>query len=34
MGHEALGKVPPSEYEAACYRSIIKTDNIPMVAAT
>jgi len=32
--HEALDDVPPSEYEAEHYRSIIKTDNTPMVAAT
>lgn len=32
--HEALGDVPPSEHEADYYRSIIKTDNTPMVAAT
>ena len=32
--HEALADVPPSEYEAEHYRSIIKTDNRPMVAAT
>ena len=32
--HEALDDVPPSEHEAAHYRSIIKTDNTPMVAAT
>src|SRR6266581_1728184 len=32
--HEALGDVPPSEYEAEHYRSIIKTDNTPMLAAS
>jgi len=32
--HEALGDVPPAEYEAEHYRLIIKTDNTPMVAAT
>ncbi len=32
--HEALGDVPPSEHEAEHYRSIIKTHNTPMVAAT
>jgi putative transposase len=32
--HEALDDVPPSEYEAAHHRSIIKTDNTPMVTAT
>ena len=32
--HEALGDVPPSEYEAEHYRLTIKTDNTPMLAAT
>ncbi len=32
--HQALGDLPPSEHEAEHYRSIIKTDNSPMVAAT
>jgi hypothetical protein len=32
--HEALGDVPPSEYEAEHYRLNIKTDNTPMLAAT
>jgi transposase InsO family protein len=32
--HEALGDVPPSEYEAEHDRLSIKTDNNPMVAAT
>lgn len=32
--HEALGDVPPSEYEVEDYRVNIKTDNTPMVAAT
>jgi putative transposase len=32
--HEALGDVPPSEYETEYYRSIIKTDNTRVLAAT
>ena len=32
--HEALGDVPPAECETEYYRSIIKTDNTPMLAAT
>jgi len=32
--HEALGDLPPTEYEAEHYRLNIKTDNRPMVAAT
>ena len=32
--HEALGDLPPTEYEAEHYRLNVKTDNRPMVAAT
>ena len=32
--HEALGDVPPSEYEANYYRLIIKTDNTRILSAT
>ena len=32
--HEALGDVPPSEYEAEHYRLNVKTDNKAMVSAT
>jgi putative transposase len=32
--HEALGDVPPSEYEAEHHRLNIKTDNTPMLSAT
>ncbi len=32
--HESLGDVPPAEYEHDYYRSNIKTDNTPMLAAT
>jgi transposase InsO family protein len=32
--HEALGDVPPSEYEAEHHRLNIKTDNSPMLSAT
>jgi transposase InsO family protein len=31
--HQALGDVPPSEYEDAHYRLNIETDNKAMVAA-